>query len=190
MIAIPVRNNHFSNPHCCGNLISAHFVLDNLSKSHGRYTCRFDHRIGYWSKALGTVYGHTYSEFFTSGNFPMWYLLVMCNGFLNDTFTFLRIAESFSGPVYISRSWQCLRHCQENPSRIWILDPYIPLLWPLGLEDETNNLLSRLPLCPKGQTVKQKCRKSTISFLITSVSGILANAEHNLDWGIHSIPTE
>jgi len=184
-----LRNNHFSNPHCCGvaNLISAYLVLDMLSKSLGRCTSRFKMSLLTIEWAISSrlsvlCMAPLTLKFFPSGKFSMWYLLVICKWFLNDIFTLLRIAESFSRPVCTPKQKILTFHCS------------LLLLRSLGSQTNiyqpTAVKITSLPLKDK-----QRSRNAVSRVLITLVSDILANAECNLvsielDWQIHSIFTE
>jgi len=128
------------------------------------------------------VWPHLLWNFSHPENFSIWYLLVICKWFLNDIFTLLRIAESFSRPVCTPKQKILTFHCS------------LLLLRSLGSQTNiyqpTAVKITSLPLKDK-----QRSRNAVSRVLITLVSDILANAECNLvsielDWQIHSILTE
>jgi len=84
---------------------STYLVLNNMSKSLGRCTCRFEMRLLTIESAISSRLSERMATlFFPFGKFPMWYLILASLS-----------ADQCTHP---GNCWQRLRHCQGNPSRI------------------------------------------------------------------------
>jgi len=127
MIVIPAIATRIAAMWSCKSH-STYLVLNNMSKSLGRCTCRFETRLLTIELAISSRLSERMATlFFPFGKFPMWYLILASLS-----------ADQCTHP---GNCWQRLRHFQGNPSRI----PVVQSLRSLELEDETNNHLNVAP---------------------------------------------